>query len=164
MPAACEAEAALLFAATAPDGLEPLFRRGPEWEAGVEAVLVLAQVPGAADADADAYVAQLAALAESSLAGALQATHGRLVNPSGARTFGAEGEAADLEAERWTHALMARFEAADQLAAFLARPPVAALAEGGGGEEAPVTGALVTQWAVAPAAGAGGGAPPRRMQ
>ena len=109
----------LLFGGRVPSpSLESLFRRGPEWEAGVERVFVLAQVEGADGGAADAWLADVATLAESSVAGALQATAGRLAVP---------GIPAGA-----THALMTRFAGPAGLAAFLGLPAVAALAAGGG--------------------------------
>lgn len=123
--------------------LESLFRRGAEWEAGVEAALLLAQRGD--DAAADAWLSDVASLAESAAAGALQATGGRLVGGPGA------GGA--------THALLARFEDAGQLGAFMRLPAVAAMVdwgegEGGGGAAPPplaVVGSATME--VAPAQG-----------
>jgi hypothetical protein len=148
----------LAFETRAPDDLEPLFRRGPEWEAGLDLCLVFAPAPsqpapGAGDpvCSPDAFVSDLAALAESSLAGALQACPGRLVSPPTTFPGGA------------THALVARFELASQAAAFLALPPLVAAA--GGVEAAAAAGSplllvAVEAWSIAPAAAGNQQAPP----
>jgi hypothetical protein len=149
----------LAFTSRAPDDLEPLFRRGAEWEEGVDVCLAFSEVgsgggaassssPGAAaDADADAYLADLAALAESSLAGALQACPGRLVRPPSAAPAA------------WTHALLARFGGPSQAAAFLALPPLRAAAATGAGSS-PLVLEAVEAWRIAPAAGGSQGPPP----
>lgn len=134
-----------------PPSLETLFRRGAEWESGVEHVMILsscsnaegggagggagggeAEEEAAAAAAADKFVSQLRELAESSLAGAVQSTAGRVFSvggedpPAAAAAAAADGS---LPAPplRPTHAVLTRFAAEEQLRAFLALPPVTAL-------------------------------------
>lgn len=163
-PAAAAAAAGLLarpptvlaFETRAPDDLEPLFRRGPEWEAGLDLCLVFSPTPAASPAEpicaADAFISDLAALAESSLAGALQACSGRLVSPPSSGLPGAA-----------SHALVARFERPDQAGAFLALPPVVAAASGVEGAAAagsPLLLVAVEAWSIAPAVAGNQQAPP----
>ncbi len=144
----------LAFTTRSPDeSLEALFRRGAEWEDGLEVCLVFAPVPGPEEGQGatpacspDAFTSDLAALAESSLAGALQACPGRLVTPpSSGLPPGA------------SHALLARFARADQAEAFLSLPPLVAAA--GGPDAAAAAGSPLLlvgleAWSIAPAAGA----------
>ena len=132
-----------------PPSLETLFRRGPEWESGIEHALLLSSQgcgrgggngdgggggDGDADADgdggegeqqeaaADLFVSQLRELAESSLVGAVQSTSGRVVAqaaPSSPRSPSPQRCA--------THAILTRFAGPEQLRAFLELPPVKAL-------------------------------------
>lgn len=118
-----------------PPSLETLFRRGPEWEAGIEHALLLSDDVGqgegreegtegggeAATAAADLYVSQLRELAESSLVGAVQSTSGRVVQaPSSPSSSSSPPHSA-------THAILTRFAGPEQLRAFLALPPIKAL-------------------------------------
>jgi len=105
-----------------PPSLETLFRRGAEWESGVEHVMILSSSSEtgneASSAAADEFVSQLSELAESSLVGAVQSTSGRVFPLV---------EDSDDSHLRPTHALLTRFAAEEQLRAFLALPPVEAL-------------------------------------
>lgn len=129
-----------------PPSLESLFRRGPEWESGIEHALLLRSTSegGSGDGDAgaaDLYVSQLRELAESSLVGAVQSTSGRVVPPS-SPPHSASSDSPQCAA---THAILTRFARPEQLRAFLALPPVKALlspspspAEGGGSPPPPL--------------------------
>ena len=151
-----------------PPSLETLFRRGAEWESGIEHALLLASTSGeggkedggeeGGEAAADLYVSQLRELAESSLVGAVQSTSGRIAAAAAASPHSA------------THAVLTRFAAPEQLRAFLELPPVKALlspaaAEGSGGGEsasppppplAPVRAVASAQYNIAPAQGVTG--------
>lgn len=86
--------------------LEALFRRGEEFATGVEHVLLL-QPGGAAPEAADAFLSQLGALAESSVAGGIQASHGAVISCVHAAA---------------THVLMTRFASAAQVEQLLRTP------------------------------------------
>ena len=117
-----QAYAELVFEGSVDRALEPMFRRGPDYEpGGVEQLWLLAAANGKDDGDADAFLARLGELAESSAAGALQATCGRVM-------------AASPAAPEITHVMMARFSGLPQAAAFAALPPCAAITGGGGGD------------------------------
>ena len=135
-----------------PPSLEALFRRGPEWESGIEHALLLSTSRGcgaqggsgggrggggaaaaegggdgeeaAAEAAADLFVSQLRELAESSLVGAVQSTSGRVVAlPSSSPPH----YSSSSSPHRATHAILTRFAGPEQLRAFLELPPVKAL-------------------------------------
>lgn len=121
--------------------LESLFRRGGAWESGVERVLLLAQRADD-DAAADAWLSDIASLAESAAAGALQATGGRLVG--GPAAAGA------------THALLARFADKGLLDRFMQLPAVASMAggeRGEGGAPPPLAAVGGATFEIAPAQG-----------
>jgi hypothetical protein len=107
----CAASAQLVFEGAITKRLEALFRRGDEYASGVEHILLLQ--PGASGgADADVFLERLAALAESSVAGGIQASYGAVI--SCAHTAA-------------THVLMTRFAAAQQVQQLLATPACAAV-------------------------------------
>ncbi|KAK9843439.1 hypothetical protein WJX81_002680 [Elliptochloris bilobata] len=88
------------------------------------------------------YLRQLADVAQSSLAGAVQATHGRLRSATGGP---------------WTHALLTRFSDRAQLRAFLALPPCRALLGGrdaAAAAGAPLHAALSASFDIGPMQGA----------
>jgi len=163
-----------------PPSLETLFRRGPEWESGIEHALLLSSHGSGEEGDeegreaaADLFVSQLRELAESSLVGAVQSTSGRVVSqaPSSSQSSSPQNCA--------THAILTRFAGPEQLRAFLGLPPVEALlsppapqsadggrSEGGGGAggapaaapppAAPVRAVASAHYSIAPAQGVTG--------
>jgi hypothetical protein len=107
----CATSAQLVFQGAVTKRLEALFRRGDEYASGVEHILLLQ--PGASGgAGADVFLERLAALAESSVAGGIQASYGAVI--SCAHTAA-------------THVLMTRFAAAQQVQQLLATPACAAV-------------------------------------
>jgi len=131
--------AELVFEGCAGRALEPMFRRGPDFEqpGGVEQLWLLGSsgedrggdrgadrgggdrgAGSAGDASAAAsFLSRLGELAESSAAGAVQATFGPVIAASPPSAL--------------THVLMARFAGLGQAAAFAALPPCAAISGGG---------------------------------
>lgn len=107
----CAASAQLVFEGTVTKRLEALFRRGDEYASGVEHILLLQ--PGlSGGAGADEFLERLAALAESSVAGGIQASYGAVISCAHAAA---------------THVLMTRFAAAQQVQQLLATPACAAV-------------------------------------
>jgi hypothetical protein len=107
----CTDHAQLVFEGMVTKRLEALFRRGEEFQSGVEHVLLLQ--PGAnGGVGADTFLAQLAELAESSVAGGIQASHGAVISCVHAAA---------------THVLMTRFAAAQQVQQLLGTPACAAV-------------------------------------
>lgn len=107
----CTDHAQLVFEGMVTKRLEALFRRGEEFESGVEHVLLLQ--PGAnGGLGADAFLAQLAELAESSVAGGIQASHGAVISCVHAAA---------------THVLMTRFAVMQQVQQLLSTPACAAV-------------------------------------
>lgn len=107
----CANSAQLVFEGTVAKRLEALFRRGDEFASGVEHILLLQ--PGSnGGAGADAFLERLAALAESSVAGGIQASYGAVI--SCAHTAA-------------THVLMTRFAAQQQIEQLLATPACVAV-------------------------------------
>lgn len=104
----------VLFDGRVASDLEAIFCRGSEWDSGAEHIFIFKATPHATSREVDEYLTQLAAMAESSLAGALQATHGKILSSK-------------FEDSGGTHAMLARFETQKQLQAFLRLPPCAAL-------------------------------------
>lgn len=109
--AVCNDHAQLVFEGMVTKRLEALFRRGEEFESGVEHVLLLQ--PGAnGGLGADAFLSQLAELAESSVAGGIQTSHGAVISCVHAAA---------------THVLMTRFAALQQVQQLLNTPACAAV-------------------------------------
>ncbi|BDA48047.1 hypothetical protein COCOBI_11-3040 [Coccomyxa sp. Obi] len=104
----------VLFEGPVASDLEAIFCRGSEWDSGAEHIFIFKATPQATSREVDEHLKQLAALAESSLAGALQTTHGKISSSS-------------YEDSGGTHAMLTRFETQKQLQAFLRLPPCAAL-------------------------------------
>ncbi len=100
----------------------------------------------------EAFLGQLAALAGSPLAGALQSTYGRLVSPiSRSASYNEAGEdLASQDEPLGSHLVLSRFERPTQLRGFLELPPCEALV---GGQEGlvPVKAVLSAQMQIAPA-------------
>lgn len=109
--ALCTDHAQLVFEGMVTKRLEALFRRGEEFESGVEHVLLL-QPSSNGGLGADAFLAQLAELAESSVAGGIQASHGAVISCVHAAA---------------THVLMTRFAAPQQVQQLLGTPACAAV-------------------------------------
>jgi hypothetical protein len=107
----CAASAQLVFEGTVTKRLEALFRRGDEYASGVEHILLL-QPGDSGGTGADEFLERLAALAESSVAGGIQASYGAVI--SCAHTAA-------------THVLMTRFAAPQQVQQLLATPACAAV-------------------------------------
>lgn len=107
----CTDHAQLVFEGMVTKRLEALFRRGEEFESGVEHILLLQ--PGAnGGLGADDFLSQLAGLAESSVAGGIQASHGAVISCVHAAA---------------THVLMVRFAAPQQVQQLLGTPACAAV-------------------------------------
>ncbi|CAL8462957.1 g2491 [Coccomyxa elongata] len=104
----------VLFEGRVASDLEAIFCRGSEWNSGAEHIFIFKATPRATFEEVDQHLTQLAALAESSLAGALQTTHGKIWS-------------SEFEDSGGTHAMLTRFETQKQLQAFLRLPPCAAL-------------------------------------
>jgi len=64
------------FPADIPVDLEGMFRRGPQWETGVEHIFVVETSSGSDEEAALEYVGQLSEVATTPLAGALQSSVG----------------------------------------------------------------------------------------
>ena len=112
-----------------PRELEGIFRRGEEWEAGVELVAALARAPGAEDADVAEVLSLIQQLAQSSAFGAVQVSAGPCLG-GGSAAAGTSAGAAAAGAAAPDYVLMARFSTQEQLAAFRGCGPMAALAAG----------------------------------
>ncbi|GBF98482.1 hypothetical protein Rsub_11692 [Raphidocelis subcapitata] len=125
----------LAFEARLPRELEGLFRRGDEFGEGTELLLLLGPstdagtTGGGATGGAEDFLSRLAAFAESSAAGALQASAGAVV-AAGSGGGAGDGGSAWPGPVPPTHALMARFPGPRQAGVFLASPPCAAAAAG----------------------------------
>eukprot|EP00775_Hariotina_reticulata_P013471 gene13471-13597_t len=110
----CTGSAEIVFEGTISKRLEALFRRGEEFASGVEHVLLLQ--PGSnGSIGADTFLSQLGALAESSVAGGIQASHGAVLSCAPAAA---------------THVLMTRFAAYQQVQQLLQTPAGAAVLQG----------------------------------
>lgn len=148
-----------------PPTLETLFRRGPEWESGIEHALLLSSQGAEGgeederEAAADLFVSQLRELAESSLVGAVQSTSGRVVVSQ------ASSSSSSSPQNCATHAILTRFAGIEQLRAFLELDPVKALLSSDGGAggappaappAAPVRAVASAQYSIAPAQGVTG--------
>lgn len=107
------------FQGAVPSELEAVFRRGEEWEEGLELAAGLALAPGGNEADAAEFLSLAAQLATSSAYGAVQASWGPCLGVSG----GGSG----LQRPGWV--LLVRFQEPEALQRFLACPPIAALLE-----------------------------------
>ncbi|KAK9907748.1 hypothetical protein WJX75_009165 [Coccomyxa subellipsoidea] len=68
----------VLFEGRIASDLEAMFCRGSEWERGAEHAIIFKAASTATSEQIEEYLVQLAALAESSLAGALQCTYGKI--------------------------------------------------------------------------------------
>jgi hypothetical protein len=107
----CIDHAQLVFEGMVTKRLEALFRRGEEFESGVEHVMLL-QPNANGGAGADTFLTQLAELAESSVAGGIQASHGAVISCVHAAA---------------SHVLMTRFAAQQQVQQLLNTPACAAV-------------------------------------
>lgn len=114
----CASASELVFEGLVARRLEALFRRGQEYEAGVEHLLLLQAQRDSSDGGAvgvDAFLHRMAGLAESSVAGGIQASHGALISCVHAAA---------------THVLMTRFAALPQVQQLLDTPACAAVVAG----------------------------------
>lgn len=107
----CSTSAHIVYEGSVAKRLEALFRRGDEFASGVEHVLLL-QPSSEGAVGADMFLGKLAALAESSVAGGIQASYGAVI--CCAHTAA-------------THVLMTRFAAQQQMQQFLQTPACAAV-------------------------------------
>lgn len=107
----CSMSAHIVFEGMVAKRLEALFRRGDEFASGIEHILLLRPGRNSGEA-ADVFLDKLAALAESSVAGGIQASRGAVIC-----CFHASA----------THVLMTRFAAAQQIQQFLHTPACAAV-------------------------------------
>ena len=78
-----QSEGLLLFEAHVPSELETVFCCSPEWEVGFEHVTVFESRPKSTTEAVEKFLWELATLAESSLAGALQCCYGVLEDDTG---------------------------------------------------------------------------------
>jgi len=136
--AVCDSIHTINYDATVSNELESIFRRGGEWETGVECILGLSINDNTnnntntntntsnnidVDADADEFLVLTQQLATSSAFGAVQAVFG----PCKAKLTHVGSEATLQQPDL---IFTARFQQAEQLEEFLACPPVAAMIEG----------------------------------
>lgn len=146
---AAAAAATLCFTSGVPNELEAIFRRGSEWDEGVEAVLALSLNAGVPAEDAAEFLSLTQQLASSSAFGAVQAASGRASDLL--RHFDSgDGDGDGNGGACPDFVLLVRFEGKEQLAAFVACPPVAAVLEGD--ERAPLAAVWAAALEVAPAA------------
>lgn len=140
MSTACASSGSLVLGGSVEKDIFLLFRRSDDFAVGVEYVLGLRRAgDGSSDSQAARLLAQLAALAQSSIAGAIQVTYGPClaysVQPASGRdadTAVATAADAGTAAEQSpTHVLMARFTSMAGLQAFLATPQFKALTSSG---------------------------------
>jgi len=111
----CTGSARIIFEGLVTKRLEALFRRGEEFASGVEHVMLLQ--PGSnGGIGADTFLEKLGALAESSVAGGIQASQGCCPSL--------------LEHAAATHVLMTRFAAPQQVQQLLQTPAGAAMLQG----------------------------------
>ena len=125
-----------------PNDLESIFRRGSDWESGVELVLALAhrqqqeqqQGEGTAseggDDSGEAFLALTQQLALSSAFGAVQCSYGRCLSMQQRHGGAAEQQGAQQQQQQQPDIVMlVRFLESEALQRFLDCPPVAALLE-----------------------------------
>ncbi|KAI3423404.1 hypothetical protein D9Q98_010621 [Chlorella vulgaris] len=125
----------LNFLGAVPNELEAVFRRGGQWEAGLELVLALAVQEGSEAGDASEFLSLSRQLAVSPAFGAVQCSYGRCLSvvrhgSGGNGGGGEEGGPGSAELAAPDMLLLARFEGEEQLRQFLCCPPLAALLEG----------------------------------
>jgi hypothetical protein len=128
--AACDSIHTINYDAAVPNELESIFRRGREWDIGVECILGLSindddttDDDTTDDADADEFLVLTQQLATSSAFGAVQAVFGRCK-----AKLTHVGSEASLQQPDFIFA--ARFQQPEQQEGFLACLPVAAMIEG----------------------------------
>lgn len=122
--AACDSIHTINYDAAVPNELESIFRRGKEWDIGVECILALStNNNNNDDDDADEFLVLTQQLGTSSAFGAVQAVFG----PCRSKLTHV-GNEASLQQPDFIFA--ARFQQPEQLEGFLACPPVAAMIEG----------------------------------
>lgn len=108
-----------------PNELESIFRRGSEWDVGVECILGLSlntSTDTNTSDDANEFLALTQQLSTSSAFGAVQAVFGPCTSK-----MAHVGSEASLEQPDYIFA--ARFQQPEQLEGFLVCPPVAAMIE-----------------------------------
>ena len=127
-----------------PNDLESIFRRGSDWETGVELVLALAhrqqqqheleqQGEGTAG-EGEEFLALTQQLALSSAFGAVQCSYGRCLavqrrGGGAAQQQGAQQGAQQQQLQQPDIMMLVRFQEGEALQGFLDCPPVAALLE-----------------------------------
>eukprot|EP00884_Botryococcus_braunii_P014845 jgi/Botrbrau1/23361/Bobra.0051s0014.1 len=148
----CERETILVIESGVTPELESIFRRGPDWELGLEHITLLQAQGDFDEEEVNLFLGQLSVLAGSSLAGALQTTFGRLAsNFTRSIEYSDEGKVVDDQAAvEGTHMIISRFERLQQLRAFLELPPCEALITDDGGT-VPVKANQSFQMKIAPA-------------
>jgi len=114
--------ATVCFQNAVPNELETIFRRGQEWEAGLELILALARQPGSSEADADEFLHLTQQLAVSSAFGAVEANFGECMEVL--------HHAGENSIEKPDIMMLIRFQTTDQLSQFVRCPPIAAVLEG----------------------------------
>ncbi len=139
----------LCFTSAVPNELEAIFRRGSEWDEGVEAVIALKLQPGCPAEDAAEFLSLTQQLAGSSAFGAVQAVSGRASDLL-QHLKSEENEENSAAATCPDFVLLVRFEGKQQLESFVECPPVAAVLEGD--ERSPLAATWAAAIEIAPAA------------
>jgi len=129
------------FQTAVPSELEALFRRGSEWEQGVELIAGLSRQPGSTAEDAREFLELTQQLATSAAFGAVQAASGPC--------SGVQQHAGPTELIHPDAVLLVRFQTTDELAHFIDCPPVSAMLTGD--ERAPLRVLWAAALKVAPA-------------
>jgi hypothetical protein len=118
----------MTFSVDVPNELEAIFRRGDEWEEGVELFVGLHRRASGTQEDAAEFMALINQLATSSAYGALQSGVGdveAIVHHSLHDESSKKDEVLDLFASDMIYTV--RFQDASQLEAFMAAPPLQAI-------------------------------------
>jgi hypothetical protein len=121
---AAAASSTITYTASIPNELESIFQRGAEWDEGFELLVGLQKQTNGSDDDVAEFLELTCQLASSSAFGAVQAAVGKvssLIEHSG------DAERDILQLLEFV--MLVRFQAADQLQAFVECPPVAAIFE-----------------------------------
>eukprot|EP00877_Chromochloris_zofingiensis_P003522 jgi/Chrzof1/13170/Cz07g22180.t1 len=102
----CLSSAQLVFQGCVANQLEALFRRGEEYEVGIEHIMLM-HTDASRESESDMFLSRLATLAESSVAGGLQSSYGKAIFSSSISP---------------THVFMTRFATEQQVGLFLQTP------------------------------------------
>ena len=137
----------ICFQTSVPNELEAIFRRGGEWDEGFEFVGALSLQPGSNESDALEFLDLTQQLATSSAFGAVQAAAGPCKQVL--RHGGVLDDSQKIVLEQPDFMVLVRFQAKEQLDAFVQCPPVAAVLEGD--ERSPLKAVWAGVLVVAPA-------------